>query len=358
MVDKFAQSIRLDINGTKYPFTPSDIVDGLKLTWGRDSLFEDPKKRSLSATLIVDYAAAVEMTNGSGHILGARVRVLKGSTLLFRGSIDTIEVAPVGGDQVRLDLHSVESTTWNYELSKTFNTRAATAKLLQASIDIQTGLPDVEIIDAVDPATKFIQPEQSIAVTVLQAYNALVESRPLARAIWLPDLSQVWPSYYNRNGAWVDARFTADQVAVEGWELYFEQNPLWVEFYTGGTFGEETMIKKFPVPGDAASAGTLQITNEWGVKAYKDWEVNGAKAVLAAQQTAPRKFTIAAENVSDEWMQPWETSRRFVIDRDTITGTNFYQRWEREHGGRYVPIGGTITVKHGRSTHEMTCVYA
>lgn len=355
MVDSFAQSITLDIRGGGYTFSPKDIIDGMKLSWGRSSIFDEPSKRSLSASLLVDYAMAQALTAGGRHVLGERIKFLQGSTVLFRGSVDTIEAEPAPGGKVRLNLHSVEATTWNFELNKTFTTRAATASLLTASLKIQTGLPDVTIGDPVDGKTKFKQPENQVEVTVLQAYNALVSARPLARPIWKPDLSEVWPSFYNMQGIWYDSTFSADKVAADTWEMNEAEQPLWVEMHTGGLFGESSQTAKFPVSGPGA--GTRKVENEWGVQAYNDWEIEGVKTILAAQSTAPRKFTVAARDVPNSWMMPWETSRRFKFDPTTLTGNDFYQRWEKDQAKRYVPIGGTIVVKHGLSTHEMTCVY-
>lgn len=333
----------------------SEIGNRLTIRWGRSSIWEEPQRRTATVTLIMNprraYAAA-------DHWLGGDIEVSGLHGIYILGSITSFSVNSMNGD-VAAVVFSVQETVYMKEFAnKTFSTNANTMKLLLTSLQIQRGRFNISTKDGLPETFQFDRSGANYQeVKVIDAWKATVNSRPLAQAAFSPDQTTISPTCYrlaNRDDTRID--IPSSQVRAAPIQFSIDETPTSVIFTTGGTFGEERDIAQQTTGRGYGDAPRVD-NSPFRVKNIH-FGIDDALALLRAQRSSPREFTIidtaSVRRPTDpaaDLFYPMEDTHSVM----RITGPGLS---EFPENNEFYPIGGELTFTYQRTTHKLFCAYA
>lgn len=354
MVSRLARTARVEIAGKT--FTPAKIEEGLKITWGRRSIWEPPAKRSAAMRLVLSQAEATEAKGWLGRVIS----VYSNSVMIFTGTVDSL-IFPndlVAGQLV--ELHAVEVVGWNTDLKRTISTSATMIMLLKGTLVAQGIQTNLQINDPLPDRTFLRPPATAEEIDALTAYGALVSSRPLAQPIWNANYTTLSPSIYRRDHTWKDVVIPAEMVSGSDWEISADHLPRWVEWWSGGDWGEKQLMSKGPLT--SPGAGTIITEKPVAVRSYDDGDMTRARELLNAQQSNPRTFTLSDQlaELRPQYADLFKTTEqhvRFSINNGPIGSTTPAAQLDLAAAAKYAAIGGTLTIRPAGSHHEITCIY-
>ncbi|HCG2976170.1 TPA: hypothetical protein NJT40_001653 [Corynebacterium striatum] len=361
MVSPLVQSLALTVylHGKTRSFYAGNLIDEVKIKWGRESIYAAPAKRSMTAIIKTDTLAAAKEV--FSDFLRARVSVNLGSETYYVGYIDTVTPEKVNGTWF-FTLTSVEATGWNGALAKTFQTRAANSKLLKLSVTAQSSIkPNVEF-DSSWQKIAYRAPDNFVDMTVKTAWEILAAPFPLSFPSWSPEYDIVRPTVWELSSPWTEYAFPAktiegDVPALDAMEQFGS-----FRLYNGGVYGDTKEMGHFAFysVGSSNSAHTGEIKNPFAVTKYDTKVTHQFTETVRAQITAPRSFRIRDRLLLESGafdlrkvknlFLPYETRSRYSVAGDPIS-----ELWP---ASKFVTIGGTITFTHDESVHDMIAAYA
>lgn len=357
---------------TTLKYTHNLVVDDVTINWGRQSLFAAPRKRSATITVRFDQSWGRSYWE---PLLRARLIIKRGSDSLFVGFIDTIAPRLINQKSNRwlLALTAVEAHGWRENLAGKMTTRAAWPGLLESSIKLQSKAVKPYVVERLNQEVRFNPPPTATQITYLDAWGAIVATRPLTFPIWNADYSVVQPSIYQKSfersillpGNMVSAKMPIIDAAHQ---------PQTVKFSTDGSiYGAKSSSSPwatFRAFGSRAVDGRdyshiIEVPTLYSVQSWPDSFLRNATQLLQAQQHAPREITISDEK-EDQIKKPLEKlafKRLFNPIEDGISfaiddGRDNSDPVRRLYGTRflYSPIGGRLHVTRKITRHHMTCI--
>lgn len=371
MVSRLADSTEIKIQSDQWGITyrPGNILTGISITWGRQSLWDAPVKRSCKFT--ISYEDIQAARDQWFTFLRANVTVTLDGTVVFVGHIDSMEFEEIG-DQWWIAYSAVEATGWNNLMSRTFETRANTPALMRASMEIQSGGIRPNIIEPATTEVRFRPPAQPVTLTYEQGWGAVAAPWPLSHPQWSPDYSQCSATTWRLDHAWgTNITVFANEVAGKPPRMDAGEMTRTIYWESGGTYGESNngtpQVSSYWALGSEGGANSgRKSTNPYAVKSYPLEMINAASNLAKAQITAPREFTFYDDLLMEipqrigqvmPLFYTWEQRRRFKINPDG-RGHDPYAAILFDAQPLYVAIGGTLTIRHDQTAHDVTAIYA
>lgn len=353
-----------------YDFTFDNFLtlDEIRITWGRENLFDEPSNRRLQ----LRYMAIPEVITAiSSAWIGGQIGVgakfdYRPHQVLFQGRIDRISIQPIdipGKPPWLISLSATEAPTWsnvlNGEQSGAKSLTSYSARLNR----VLEAIPQLEVLDGHDVDLR--EPGSSF-LTTRQIAESLV-CRPGSFPVWSPNWETIAPSTYDLGRPAVATSLSAAEVIDSGGEVSFDAPgwPTTIIYQEGGIFGT-----------DKASSGTAVIRNtfdQWD-RGYvttitnKYCPTSGTTVsraqphteLVKAQLTSPRRFTLDSGVVprlitSAALWVTWENPNR----RLQITGDKYSAALKNAIGAvqDYIPIGGTLSIYYDHVEHDLTCLW-
>lgn len=368
MVSRLASTAVISIKrgGHRTLFGTNAIGEGIEITWGRQSLFAAPAKRS--ATVRLKIGTLSKMQAVFETMLRAELNITVDEQVVFVGHIDALKPW-INRSEWWVELKAVEARGWNALLSKKFNTSAPTPALMRKSMEIQSGGIKPSVKEGADtdwPSLRFAPPNAYVSLTYEQGWSAVAAPYPLAWPSWSPDYATVMATTWQLNHRWNDTVIHSDQIACD--EPIQEATELTqsYQFSSGGTYGEvreHSSVRSSGI-GQPTSNDSREFKNPFAVTGYPSAMLSGVSLLIQAQITAPRTFTVyddilmtSPQKIAAYFalFMPWERRTRFAISGaapDDVVGL----LWTHSTP-RYTAIGGVLTINPQRSSHEMICIY-
>lgn len=385
MVSRIASKTRAKITSRRDPWTidfgPGELLEGLTVRWGRDSLRSGPRNRT--ATLSIQ----APQGRSPGELFWASLEIwIRGETV-FSGTIDAIETKDKEGRLI-WQIAAVEAPTMLRHL-----TRNVVVERCERPGDIWRRVQndgrnpkEIEIIGLPFGDDAPILASESVTSRLMQfsfwdTWSALASLWPGSFPIWRPGFKKVGTSVW-RFDSYPRINIPSRSVVFSPARYSLSEMILAIEITSGGLYGDRD-------PGDTASIDR-NVSEEirlngarikpWNVDknwdfpvvsfnqpiAITEWEPHlpwqqrsypqRAAAFLLCQPTAPLTMTVhdrydMPEVPAAVW-RTWEEQSVFSITGTRKPPPGVESSWLSDR----VAIGGTIRVSRHESTHEIITV--
>lgn len=420
MVDStLAKNVEVTVFGSipgqkSVTFSNWQILDGLSVTWGRDTLLDAPAMRSAKFTLTgIPQSMLTRFLNSQVYISTAINRV---KVPLFRGLIDTVTLEPESSGKFRVGIQAIqqkelvtpEFVTYGdvtsvhdfaKKLKSTWDSQLATTKYFAGTVDFSEVFryPDIDFhnFKYVKDTGKWHTDSKLYAQgdfhTMVQA---LGKSYPGSYATAPADLSQVGITTFSAElptgmptfsvdstkQAYVDSRaLTVDLQAVPNGIVFTRDMEEWETLLRGHEF--RTLVGGLSIDvgrrlfADSAAVLTTYPLGDWGQEQLENMRransllqvhggVHGRSGpalqqrfedflkLIQGQVFGPREITLTDKHgaIRPAVWQTWEAPQLLQFVGGDVANAIY------PFSGRWRAIGGELTIKHSESTHRLHVV--
>lgn len=345
----------------------ANMVQGVTIRWGRDRLTEEPRARSLSASILVtEVTAGDALRLWAGNVLTLSL----GGVVVFKGLVDSVAVDE-HGTRYLVRVTAVQATSWwvtpgNLQTINTPNTVA----MLGANLGVTFGSNPVQKTlsgATLTPDRQFFQ-NKPVTLTAFNAWSAFVSVTPMTWPSWTPDLTKVWPTMWGtatpvsvvvlpgRVVHDLDQSLAVDmQDRPRRVELARQSATTFTTLPSSGTGWSARLWEDTPGSADVhplvVPAGEYTVT--------KHLETESMAELLKAQTTAPRNIRVVDNDVTH--LSEDETWRLFgTWETDLCIFLSYADKWQAlatdSPHPSWHPIGGTLTLTPDSVTHDLTVI--
>lgn len=381
---KLPPQVRVEIDaaeddGVTYRHTwrAQNILNSAVITWGRDSLFQAPRNRSLAVTLI-----NIQRERNGKWFLYRKISVYVENLLVFQGTIDHVRMrhhTNVSGQHVILvDVDAVEGGLFNRQLMVTREIRPLYVRDFVDDFHRESQGLDIEV--KTFPNRKdgpvLAWGKDPVKFTMKRAFELAAAWHPLAQPEWMPNHKEVHPTIHK---LWDDLPPTdnipASNVDIADAEATIEKTPQAWEITTGGEYQDKvswitTYNRAYSVT--AIPLHEINVPVRWSdFQGRNEKYAQDAFKLLKGQAIDPQRMTVidGGKQVlnTTAHLRTWETPERGI----KITG-QMSKRWvdprngkidalrqlNLVHDGWWYPIGGRLSLSSELISHTWNVIKA
>lgn len=382
MVSRIASTTRVKITSRRDSWTldlaPGEVLEGLTIRWGRDSLRSGPRNRT--ATLSI----RAPRGRKSAELFWASVEIWINGTLMFGGTIDAVETRDKSSD-LFWRINAVEAPTMHRHLMKNVVVeRTNRPGDIWRRVQNHGGNPrEIEII-----ALKFgddapYLANETVTSRLMQfkfwdVWTALAAVWPASFAAWRPGFHKVGTTVWRFDSYFRNVVNSA-AVTFDHAKFALSDMILSIDITTGGLYGARAGVDAIRHTTDITEAIRLngEVQRPWNMN--QNWnfpvvEYNQPIAISSWKRDAP--WEPAERAAAFLFCQPTAPLTMTVHDRDDLptVPAAVWRTWEEQqvfsiNGARKLPpgieaswlsdrvaIGGTLRVAPGESKHELITV--
>ena len=368
--------------------TTNDILDNVRITWGRNALHSPPSERD--ATLTIRLSSRYKPEEWKLWLRGKCIIKFK-DRAIYQGIIDKIRFRQ-DDNGVFLDCETVEAKTYPAPMPKNGVTsyRGNDPEKFQGYVQswlAANGYPyPFEFPDTYWKGRQYtVKPEWHQGLVKRMAESS-VAGYPGAWPIWDADFRSVRASNWaTRLGIGDLLTIPTQCVTSEPPTVDMEAHPMIVRYRSTdidssgrpydrplfSTQEPDSTTQQQPSMGSFIPAGynIKEVINPLPVTWNRTIGVQGlTQEFLQAQITDPRIFTLhddllAKTSTPIETFDPlwwtWESRQNFKLTPSTGAKADPFTRDVlRIKDPQYAAIGGTLDIAHDRTSHQLSCIYA
>lgn len=385
MVSRIASTTRVKITSRRdswaLDLAPGEVLEGLTIRWGRDSLKSGPRNRTASLSIRAPRGRKPD------ELFWASVEIWISGILVFGGTIDAIEAQDKSSD-LFWRINAVEAPTMHrYLVQNAVVERCDKPGDIWRRVQNAGRNPkEIEIIglpfgEAAPTLANETVKSRLMQFKFLDIWSALASLWPASFPIWRPAFKKVgtsvwrFDSYYRH---YVDSKTVTFSPA----RFALSEMILGVEITSGGLYGERDGLGTTSIGLNVSDEIILNgkrirlsaIDKNWDFPvvsyaqpiAIADWEphlpwqqrnaLGRAAAFLLCQPTAPLTMTVHDRSdlpdVPAAVWRTWEEQQVFSISGPLTPPPGIEASWLSDR----VAIGGTLKVAPGESRHELITV--
>ena len=358
-----------------YTFNGSTTCDNAQIRWGRESLFSPPANRTLAADVLLSEIYGID-TLWHWRALTARAKF--GSVTLFEGAIDSIAVHPFRRDMFKVHIEATETPradSWMkeekgyeymYPVAAQSYAEAHGYEIASRPIDVY---PDIYY--ATGDLEKYKIPEYRF--TGEQLLRLAAAPYPGAFVQWYPGLKKAGSTMASFKTSQDPLPLKASQVQIADPEIRLEESPYYLYMQS-----ENAWVKDIPRLGGRFIDAALTAENSaLSIRQIAERRLDNpitfrpedtsrsrensfveAASIIRGQITAPLQI-IFHDSLLDGTQRNYELFFTWEQENN-ITVSGAEDRWTQFGWTNRVfrIIGGTLSFKHGHSTHTTTAVWA
>lgn len=382
MVSRIASTTRVKITSRRDSWaldvSPGEVLEGLTIRWGRDSLRSSPRNRTASLSI------RAPRGRKPGELFWASVEIWISGTLVFGGTIDAIETKDKSSD-LFWRINAVEAPTMLKHLVKNVRVdRCERPGQIWQKVQSSGGNPqEIEIIGLDFSASAPHLANETVTSKRMQfkfwdVWSALAAVWPASFAAWRPGFKKVGTTVW-KFGNYYRNEVNARAVTFSHAKFALSDMILAFDITTGGLYGERAAVDAIRHRTDITEAIRLngKTQRPWNMSQNWDfpiaqfnqpiallswkpgdpWEpAERAAAFLLCQPTAPLTMTVHDRDdlpsVPAAVWRTWEEQQVLSITGTRKTPTGIEASWLSDR----VAIGGTLRVAPGESRHELITV--
>lgn len=359
-------------------YTKWDVLDNVRIRWGRESLFSAPSRRTMTFTVRVNEAID---TFKLWYWRALRVEADAGGTLLFRGQIDAIKLIRETDWGDVYQFSATEAPRWNDWLRETHSYNQLTIDWAR-TLAAREGYTVEPLPEPVYPLPRYLGKDMAefgvdgYELTGEQVLRIAAAPYPASFVQWNPNGTV--SSTMVRNKANDKRLIMHSQLDCSPFEVRLEDTPFRVAMQS-----EQAWAPKLPravafFHDEAMRFQYAKVPNfkNWGPFIRLDNGINfnyldSRDSLYLGHELRPESnsFYWAADMIRGQITSP--KKMKFY---DTLLGPDpghrwYFDTWEKHenleiydvappNNGPYRIIGGTLTITHGLTTHEVTAVWA
>ena len=355
MVSELAKGVEITINSpsiARHVAGIESIAEHATIKWGRESLWDEPKPRILQASLVVSTSKIIK---NATLWLGNYIDVSIHGVTYFLGRITDLEFNRHNQNESLVKISAQERP--NSQVDSKITTNAPNTTTLKTALQIQNQHAAVTIES--ERSTFFDRGNLTAQeITRKDAYEALVNTRPLAHGTWSPDGLVVRPTLWNLDQPVNKITYPSSAIVARPAHYNISDLPNQVIYTSGGYFGDKRQNASSYIS-NRDSKLYRESNTPFAIRNFGSGDETKALALLDAQTTSPRTFVLyddrirlnpALGSIFMNFFTPWENPTVALrLDTplfETPTQTDF------------VLIGGTLDLAYKRTAHTVTAIYA